>query len=678
MNLIRAHPFNPFKSVSCFCQNYFVANFAYVDSQQESIYKTANAVNFFSLYKPFLASDKFFTYHKDILQLRPTEGHMVSSQNVRRHFSVAALLINCIFLLFYFFYFYFRFDAKLIYQAQQPVFYFDSLFYRDFFSIPGGMLDLFSGFLSQFFYWTWSGALSLTLVFGLVALSGWLLIRLINTKTDVLFIHWLPTIFFFVQHHDYDFSLSITLGFVLTLISVFLFIRFTSQNFALRFLSFIFSYSLLYYIAGGPALLFTLIIVFYNVLIRRSLWAFAYIIVAVAVPWLGQSFLFIVPLDDAYVVHLGDFLTLSAWPLYLSYLYVPFFILVEKLSRHVKIIEVLYQKIQSKNLIVFGIKSIVFIGLLFFIATSFFQKKQKALWQMDYHARHQQWQDVIDVVQKGQLTNVYIGQFQLHRALYFTGQLCESMFVFPQPIKSDALFLHPTVRHFFPLQYSDLYFDLGLINEAQHWAHEALSVTGDAPCNLQRLAEVNILKGEYEVAKKCLRQLRKSMWHKKWANDMWMAMAQSNFTAFPYMALKKTLMLSEDFIITPTQPQECLEKLLAANSANQMAFEYNMATLMLEGQVGQLIKQLDGMNNFAYIKTPRHIEEAILLYIANTDRRDFPPPPTGLSPATIKAFRDYVAITKKYPDPTSAYRELSSKYGDTFWFYANYIYKRDS
>ena len=63
-----------------------------------------------------------------------------------------SLLFTAILLSFYFVYFLFRIGPKLIYQSQEPVFFFDRYFIYEFFSYPGGVNELASGFLSQFFF----------------------------------------------------------------------------------------------------------------------------------------------------------------------------------------------------------------------------------------------------------------------------------------------------------------------------------------------------------------------------------------------------------------------------------------------------------------------------------------------------------------------------------------------
>ena len=53
--------------------------------------------------------------------------------------------------------------------------------------------------------------------------------------------------------------------------------------------------------------------------------------------------------------------------------------------------------------------------------------------------------------------------------------------------------------------------ELGLVNEAEHQAHEALEVLGPLPVVLRRLAEINCLKGRPEVARVFLNALARDV-----------------------------------------------------------------------------------------------------------------------------------------------------------------------
>jgi hypothetical protein len=126
------------------------------------------------------------------------------------------------------------------------------------------------------------------------------------------------------------------------------------------------------------------------------------------------------------------------------------------------------------------------------------------------------WEKVLQLINPLTL-DTKIAQCQLNRALYHTGQLSSKMFAYPQRGGSEGLIFNEDIAALEPLLRSDIFFELGHINEAGHWAFEAFAVTGYSGWNLQRLALTSILKGDIPLAQKCLAMLDKTILFKSWA-----------------------------------------------------------------------------------------------------------------------------------------------------------------
>jgi hypothetical protein len=107
-----------------------------------------------------------------------------------------------------------------------------------------------------------------------------------------------------------------------------------------------------------------------------------------------------------------------------------------------------------------------------------------------------------------------------------------------------------------------------------------------------------------------------------------------------------------------------------------MAYEYYMANCLLRGDIEQLIKQLYRLNGFDYDHIPRHFEEAVLIYVQLTGRKDIVLPGRKISQETVSEFVDFNRILKKNDrNLDRAFEELEQKFRDTYWFYALYRYK---
>jgi hypothetical protein len=600
----------------------------------------------------------------------------------KSHDRIWVLLFTAILMSFYFAYLLLRIDPKLIYQSQEPVFFFDRHFFNEFFSYPGGLNELISGFFSQFFYYSWTGALLLVLVFASVAWNTKLLIGSISSNRPILYLHLVPSVFLLALHSDYRFPLVLTLGLVWTLFAANIYIRLAPSKTILRLPLLLILQAILCYVTAGQAFVFSLIVILYEVLhCRRIVLASLYILYAALLPCVGASTMFVVRIQDAYAMHLtsSDSYELT-WLSCVLYALFPLVVILATFQRKYVISgqentnrfwgRFLYGRSVSTRLF----QGIIFLSLLGMMALYSYDKKDKALLQIDRYARSGQWDKVLDMAQKG-LPISSIVQCQVNRALYHTGRLCDKMFSIPQLFGSNGLFMRESLRGHYALQHSDLFFDLGLVNESEHWAYEAIAANGDTAWNLQRLALVYLLEEDRGIAAKYLRMLQKTIWHKAWATEHQEYLSDSNdFWANPRSQYLRKMMPVSDFLVSPTEPELCLEELLN-NTQNKMAFEYFMAHCLLEGHIGRFMKHLHRLNYFDYPGIPRHFEETMLIYNQLTDGKGLSLPGKNISEETIRKFNDFNKIRAKHKNnKEAAYGELR-KYRDTYWFYGLYYHK---
>ena len=596
--------------------------------------------------------------------------------------TVWSLLFMSIVLSFYFIYLLFRIKPELIYQAQEPVFFFDKYFLNEFFSYPGGVNELISGFLSQFFYYSWTGALLLVLIYALIAWNTKLFIKFFRPNAPILYLHWLPTVILVALHSNYRFPLVLSLGLLWILFCVNIYVRLAPSKSIQRFLFYIIIYALLYYITAGQVFIFSIIIILYDILYRRRIvLPLLYIIFAGLLPYAGALTLFVLNTQDAYLLYLTSYNTYKlTWLSWILYAFFPFIILLMIFEeKYVKINQkrpnnLFGRLLSGRSVPVLMIQCIFFFFLVIAATKYSFNKNAKAFFLIDRYAHFKEWEKVLDIAQKG-LPISNIVQCQVNRALYHTGNLPDKMFGMTQLFGSDGLFMVENMRGHFALQHSDLFFDLGLINESEHWAYEAVSANGDTPWNLQRLILIYPIEEKREIAEKYIKMLQKTIWHKDWAQQFHSYFSDSNdFWAHSQIRYLKSAMPRSDFLVSPTEPELCLEKLLE-NTRNKMAFEYFMAYCLLEGQLGLFIQHLDRLNYFDYPKIPRHFEEAILIYNQLTDGKGISLPAKDISEETIRKFDDFNRIMAKHNKNKEAARGELNKYRDTYWFYGLYYYQ---
>ncbi len=232
------------------------------------------------------------------------------------------------------------------------------------------------------------------------------------------------------------------------------------------------------------------------------------------------------------------------------------------------------------------------------------------------------------------------------------------------------------LRNAFPIIRSDIMFDLGHINEAEHWVQEAISLKGMRPRNLKRLALICLLKGEKNACRKCLNILHESPLFWKWSNYYYAYLDNDSLLVNDReLAAIKAKIANSDFIASISTPELDLEKLLNQNPDNRLAFEYLGASYLLGGELLKFIEYFPKYYRTSYFGLPRHYTEAMLVYMTELKEGSLPLLGSLVTmQATIKRFKDFKQILTDYKgNKYYAQNQLQHDYGDTYWYYVLYL-----
>ena len=149
-----------------------------------------------------------------------------------------------------------------------------------------------------------------------------------------------------------------------------------------------------------------------------------------------------------------------------------------------------------------------------------FDAKKYELMEYDYLVRIRDWKGIIAKAEK-KTPDLPMSVSATNLALAMTNQLGERAFDFYQ--RGSEGLLPPFERNFSTTQLTgEIYFYLGLINTAQRFAFEAMEAIPDynkSARMIKRLAETNLINGEYEVARKYLQMLDKTIFYRPWAQQ---------------------------------------------------------------------------------------------------------------------------------------------------------------
>ena len=126
---------------------------------------------------------------------------------------------------------------------------------------------------------------------------------------------------------------------------------------------------------------------------------------------------------------------------------------------------------------------------------------------------------------------------------------------------------------------------LGMTAVAQRTVFEAqeaiLDFQKSGRC-YKRLAETNLILGSYEVARKYLLALQKTLFYRRWANETLPLLGNEEAIArHPEYGRLRQMAYKEDFYFGDHVTAEMLEKLYFSNTHNKLAYQYMVAYYLL-------------------------------------------------------------------------------------------------
>ena len=617
-----------------------------------------------------------------------------------------------IFFVLFYLYLWLEVDLSLIYHGAGmvnnfPPFYRGWVFFQKFPSYPGGIVAYLSAFLSQLWYYSWAGALVVTLQVCLICLCIDFIIKALKAPRLAL-IRFVPPILLLILYNQYTYRFVTTMALLVSLAFICLHLSITRKRNLSRLVIFLALSIVLYYLAGGAYLVFAVFGVIYELFFRRSwLIALLYLSSALTIPWAGGVLIFNVPVFDAFtelsplswkasyygsqpemlvIIHLLYLFPLlialvcGLWRLFFRQLplaagqlhakQTPSRSRKGKKKRSGKLHRsdsgVLSRWFSNKKLrwIAESLSLFVALGVVIFFSQ---QKQLKILFETDYYAYHKKWPQLLETARRCKGNNFFIIH-AVNRALYHTNQLGCDMLSYPQHL--HALFLTDTKHESSYWHRFDTHLQLGLINLAEHSLTKALEKFGERPMLLRRLALVNMVKGNIGTARVYLEALAKTLFDNNWAR-MYLDRLESDPSLNNDQEIQRLRqsMLRKDFDMLLSDYDDLLLNLLEQNPKNGMAFEYLMACYLMARKHDLLVHNLYRLDDLGYLEVPRLYEEAAIVYSVTIKKA----PARQISPESLRRWEGFRQTLIPYgTDVKAALPDLKEKYGDTYFFYNLY------
>ena len=467
----------------------------------------------------------------------------------------------------------------LHYQEQYQLFLFDSSYIWDVIALPGGVAYLLGRFSTQFFLYAWVGAAIIAILLSVIQL---LTLGLANWGR-FYGLSYVPAFLLWIFLLDENALLGGVWAVVLTL-SASLAIDKMADGWTRRILTAMLI-PLLFWIAGPVSIVFCIL------QIRRAnhfIWNIATMLLFVLTPLVLAHCL---PVLDGSLwrgIHYHRYPTVIPTMLWMAVLALVILLGVQGVKgvKGVKDECICRYKSHTPNdiLLTFASFAVVAVVMAVMVWKNSNFKAEKTM-KYDFMACHQQWNRILNTIDEEKPNN-QIGVTVQNLALAKQGTLLNKMFEYNQ---NGMLGLLPDVQRdaTSPMPTAEAYYHLGLTNIAQRTVFEAqeaiLDFQKSARC-FKRLAQTNLINGDYEVARKYLMILKKTLFYSDWANETITLLGNEKAIAnHPEYGTLRTFAIKNDFLFSDNATPEILERLYLSNKKNKLAYQYMMASFILTG-----------------------------------------------------------------------------------------------
>ena len=259
----------------------------------------------------------------------------------------------------------------------------------------------------------------------------------------------------------------------------------------------------------------------------------------------------------------------------------------------------------------------------------------------------------------------------LNLALAKTGRMADHQFEYWQ---SGSEGLIPAFVNDFtsPVSTGEIFWHLGMVNTAQRYAFEAQEAIPDfqksARC-YQRLAQTNIVNGDWEVARKYLKALHNAVFYRRWADETLAALDNGTVFEQPELARARDLRLkAHEFLFSDTEMDSMLGLLKVENPSNTLALDYLLSWCLLRKDLDRFVECIGMIDTPALAKS---YQEALLLRWVMT-HNDF----EGLPSYLFRTHAQRIGLFIQDYRAGKSEDYMHKQYGDTYWFY--YYYRQDA
>lgn len=506
----------------------------------------------------------------------------------------------------------------LCFQEQYQMFLFDTGYFLERIVLPGGLADYISEFLVQFYYMpVLGGAIIALLLIGIQAVV-WGLMKQYGARHDFpgYLLSFLPSIALWCAMGDQNVLLSFVVALFGALLMGWIHNRF--HNRLVKVVFELVSTALVYWFLGPVVFLYAVLMIgdtLKNAKQKGNVFSgigYSAGILILTIAWIlltTQTLQY--PL---YRIFAG--LNYYRYPGTISPL--PFVVMVwavvipflGMIPCHRKSL----QKLQQSKVVIVLSYVLVIVASWFGIKASFDEMTYELI-DYDFLVRTEQWDKIIEKAEKKQATTP-LSVSCVNLALSQKGVLADRLFEFYQN-GGEGLFPTFTRDMISPVSTAEIFFRLGMVNDAERYmfeAQEAIPNYRKSARLTRRIIECEIINGNYQVAAKLLRRLQKTLFYSNWANQTMALLGNEKAINWHpvYGKLRKYREKKQDFLFSDQEMDQMLGLLFLNDNHNRMAYEYLMCYELLQRDMEKFMQYYPLGRFVGYDHIPRTFQEILI------------------------------------------------------------------
>ena len=508
--------------------------------------------------------------------------------------------------------------SGLCFQEQYQMFLFDIGYFLERIVLPGGLADYISEFLVQFYYMPVLGGTIIALLLMSIQAISWGLMKQYGMKAVFpgYLLSFVPSIVLWCAMGDQNLLLSFVVALSGALLMGWIHNRF--HNRLVKVVFELVSTALVYWFLGPVVFLYAALMIGDTLMkgkqnghILSSL-GYSACLLILTVAWIlltTQSLqypLYRIFSGLNYYRYPG---TVSPLPLGVMIwtVVVVFFGMVPDGHAWIK-------KLQQSKVVMVLAYVLVIVASWFGIKASF-DAMTYDLIDYDFLVRTEQWDKIIEKAEKKPATTP-LGVSCVNLALSQKGMLADRLFEFYQN-GGEGLFPTFTRDMISPVSTAEIFFRLGMVNDAERYmfeAQEAIPNYRKSARLTRRIIECEIINGNYQVAAKLLRRLQKTLFYSNWANQMMALLGNEKaINRHPiYGKLRKYREKKQDFLFSDREMDQMLGLLFLNDNHNRMAYEYLMCYELLQRDLEKFVQYYPLGRFVGYDHIPRSFQEILI------------------------------------------------------------------